>query len=128
MAGSFEVNIFTPERQFLSDTAQSLVCSGLDGEICILKDHMPMLFALDVGFIKIKKDGEWSVMMSDEGFAVVNRNVVDIFVGMCEKTSDIEQAKKEIILHRRREEESVREHKHNEITLARIVSQFRRRS
>lgn len=124
MDKTFMVNIMTPEKQFTEDDFEAVVFTGIDGEICILKDHMPMLAAVAMGVIRLKKDGEWKSLVSDDGFAEVNKNIVNIYVNMCEWAENVEAAKADLLRRKREEEESIRRYKINAIDLARTVYGF----
>ena len=45
-ANTFKVTIYTPEQLFGTFEAVSLTCNATDGEICVMRDHMPMLLAI----------------------------------------------------------------------------------
>lgn len=125
MDNTFRVEIYTPDRLFMKDDIESLVCNCVDGEICVLKSHTPMIMAIDIGCIKVKQNGEWKTAVCDAGFGEVKNNLVRLFVGEAEWMQNLEQAKAEIARLREeekmREQESLRVHKQNEITLVRTV-------
>ena len=98
MAETFRYRIYTPEKIFQDDVTESLVLQGLDGQLCVQAHHMPALFALDTGLIRVKKEEE-----------------------------DAEKAAEELTRLKARERRSVREHKRNAITLARTIAELSRR-
>ena len=60
-----ELEIVTPERLAFSDTVDSVVVPGIEGELGILPHHAPLLSTLGVGELRIRKGG------SEESFAIV---------------------------------------------------------
>ena len=121
----FKVNVYTPLRLQLSETVDAITCRGLDGELGILKNHMPCVIALDLGVLKLKKDGQWKEYLCSEGFLEVYQNRADIYVDYCREEADLAAALTEADRQRRRDTRSVREHWKNEIHLARIVADMK---
>lgn len=125
---TFNLEIYSHDRMFLKEETEALVCNGVDGEICILKDHIPMIMALDIGILRIKINGEWQTAVSDAGFGEVKNNIVRIFVSEIEWAQNLEFAKSEIARLRKeekeREQKSLREYKRNIITLTRTVAEL----
>ena len=126
MDNTFRIEIYTPDRLFMKEDIESLVCNCVDGEICVLKSHTPMIMAIDIGCIKVKHNGEWKTAVCDAGFGEVKNNVVRLFVGEVEWMQNLDQAKAEILRLRAeekaREEDSIRVHKENTIALVRTIS------
>ena len=127
MAETFRYRIYTPEKIFQDDVTESLVLQGLDGQLCVQAHHMPALFALDTGLIRVKKDGVWRQFVSTEGFVDVNYNRAYIYVDFCLEEEDAEKAAEELSRLKAKERRSVREHKRNAITLARTIAELSRR-
>lgn len=124
---TFTVNVYTPESLFLSEDAESLICESTDGQIGILKNHMPAVIALTCGVIRLRHGNAVTCYVTSDGFLEVNDNVADIYVGYCHQENDAALAEAEAESLRRREKQSVTEHRHNEITLARIVAEGKRK-
>lgn len=127
MENTFTLRIFTPEKMFLDDTVSSLIVQGLDGELCVQAHHMPGVFAVDTGYIKIKKDGLWRQYVSTGGFVDINHNRANIFVEFCHEEADAEKARAELESLKAKDRKSVTEHKRNAVTLARIVADLNSR-
>ena len=60
-----ELEIVTPERLAYSDTVDSVVLPGSEGELGVLPHHAPLVSMLGVGELRIRKDGQ------EESFAIV---------------------------------------------------------
>ena len=59
------LEIVTPERLAYSDTVDSVVLPGSEGELGVLPHHAPLVSMLGVGELRIRKGG------SEESFAIV---------------------------------------------------------
>ncbi len=67
MSEEFKIDIVNPEKSFLSkEDIIEVVVPAYEGEMGILKDHIPIISFLKPGFIKIKsKSGEDSYYVED---------------------------------------------------------------
>lgn len=52
------LKIITQEKVVFDSEVDEIYTKGVDGEFGILKGHVPLMSALDIGVTKIKKDGE----------------------------------------------------------------------
>ena len=102
MAGSFQLSVITPEREFFKGEVESLTVETVDGQLCVLASHVPMATALSVGIMKIKKsDGETVEATHTEGFLEVRpRNIVTMLVQACEWPHEIDALRAEEALKR----------------------------
>jgi F-type H+-transporting ATPase subunit epsilon len=103
MANTFYLEIVTPERKFFSGDVEMLILKTPDGEIGILKDHMPMVIAVAIGPIRIQKDGEWLEAVLSEGFMEIRQEKTVILADTAEWPNEID------INRARRAEERARE-------------------
>jgi F-type H+-transporting ATPase subunit epsilon len=60
-----QLEIVTPERLAYSDTVDSVVLPGSEGELGVLPNHAPLVSTLGVGELRIRKGG------TEESFAIV---------------------------------------------------------
>ena len=90
MAKPFNLSILTPEREFYNGTADSLIVESIDGQMCILADHIPMVTALGVGVLKIKKGDEVFQAVHSEGFMEVRSDAVIVLSQACEWPEEID--------------------------------------
>jgi len=58
MAEVFQLEIVTPEKQVVSDTAEEVQIPGKKGYLGILPGHAPLITELAVGEIVYRKDGQ----------------------------------------------------------------------
>ena len=122
----FSVHIYTPKCLTLSAEVEALTCRGLDGELGILKNHMPCVVALDYGLLKLKRGGVWTTYVCSEGFMEVYKNRADLYVDFCREEENLAHALAELERMRASDVRSVREHWKSEIHLARIIGGIRK--
>lgn len=90
MASTFNLEIVTPDRKFFSGEVEMVVLKTLEGEIGILKGHAPMVIAVSIGPMRIKKDGEWLEAVLSEGFMEVKQDVTVILTDSAEWPNEID--------------------------------------
>jgi len=91
MASTFNLEIVTPERKFFSGPVEMINLKTPDGEIGILSGHMPMVIAVGVGPIRIKKDnGEWIEAALSEGFMEITQESTVILTDAAEWPEEID--------------------------------------
>ena len=60
-----QLEIVTPERLAYSDTVDSVIVPGSEGELGVLPHHAPLVSTLGIGELRIRKGG------TEESFAIV---------------------------------------------------------
>ena len=80
-----QLEIVTPERLAYSDTVDSVVLPGAEGEMGVLPHHAPLLATLGVGVLRIRQGGEEEFFAIAGGFGPGRPDQV---VGMAE-TADM---------------------------------------
>lgn len=124
----FLLEIITPEKQFFKGEAEQVICETENGRIGVLRSHETMVAALEIGEIRIKTEGLWKNAFISEGFMEVRRDEVVIFSQCCQWPEEIDAARAEEARLRALEHikhaENIREHRHNEISLARAMARL----
>jgi len=64
-----KVEIVSPERLLVSETAQSITVPGADGYFTVLGEHSPLMTTLKPGFITVNTSGAPRVFFVRGGFA-----------------------------------------------------------
>lgn len=90
MSQTFYLEIVTPERKFFSGEVEMVVLRTTDGEIGILKGHIPMVIAVDIGPIRILQGGEWLTAALTSGFMEIKRDKSIILVDTAEWPHEID--------------------------------------
>ena len=116
MEKEFKFEIVTPNRVFYSDDIEMVVFSTPEGEMGILKNHMPMVVAVDIGIIKIKKDNEIEEAVVSDGFLEITDEKVIMFVDSAEWPDeiDVERAKEALERAKKRLKDNVTANRHIE--------------
>ncbi|MEE1006476.1 MAG: ATP synthase F1 subunit epsilon [Acutalibacteraceae bacterium] len=125
----FLLEIITPEKHFFKGTVEQITCQTEEGELGILKGHQTMVASLEIGEIKIKARGEWKSAFISEGFMEVRNDEVIIFSQCCEWPEEIDGIRAEESLRRALDKiehaQNIKEHRHNEISLARAMARLK---
>jgi F-type H+-transporting ATPase subunit epsilon len=90
MASNFNLEIVTPERKFFSDQVEMVILHTPDGEMGILEGHVPMVVAVGIGPVKIKKNGEWKEAVLTEGFMEIKQDKTIILTDTAEWPQEID--------------------------------------
>ena len=90
MAGTFNLQIVTPEREVFSGLVEMVSLPGLDGSFGVLRNHAPLIAALDSGLVSIfDPDGAESRMAIGGGFFQVANNQAMILADSAEFSHEI---------------------------------------
>ena len=126
---TFKLEVLTPRREFYSGDVEAVTIVLEDGEITLLKDHEPMLAALEIGEMRIKTADGWKNAFASQGFVEVRPDETLIFVQTCEWPEDIDEARAEETRQRAaeamRQKLSIIEYKESQAALARSMMRLR---
>lgn len=90
MAKTFKFEVVTPEKVFYSNDVDMIIFNREDGEMGVMADHIPMVVAVDVGMLKIIKDGMYKFAAISEGFIQITDKGVTAIVDAAEWPEDID--------------------------------------
>ena len=90
MAEVFQLEIVTPEKQVVSDTAEEVQIPGKKGYLGILPGHAPLITELSVGEIIYRKEGQPRYLSVAWGFAEVLPTKVTILAEAAERPEEID--------------------------------------
>lgn len=125
----FHFEIMTPERQFFKEDVQAITVECVDGQLTVLAGHQPMVAALAIGEVRILSDEGWRDAFNSEGFLEVRPDRVLMFSQACEwpEEIDVNRAKEalERAQERLKEQESIYEYRHTQISIARAMMRLR---
>ena len=117
MDNTFLLNVTACDRVFFEGRCRQVVIPLEDGEKEIQAHHENMVFAVEVGELRIQtEDGEWIVGVVGTGFAQVINNRVSILVAREAK----ERAREQL-----RQKQSIQEYYMSKASLARAMSRLR---
>lgn len=100
MAGTFYLEIISPDRQFFAGDVEMVILKTPEGEIGILNDHIPLVSAIDIGPVKIQQDGKWLTAVASEGFVEIGRDKVTVLVDTIEWPEEIDVKRAQAALER----------------------------
>ena len=70
MENTYKIEIISPEKVIFSDEkVQEVTLPSYEGEMGILKDHIPIIIFLRPGIIKIKKNNNYEDFFVEDGIA-----------------------------------------------------------
>lgn len=87
---SLQVRIMTPDRIFWNEQAEEVILPTNTGQMGVLKDHAPLMTALDIGVMLIRSRKEWTSVALLGGFALVKQNQVTVLVNQAESASTVD--------------------------------------
>jgi F-type H+-transporting ATPase subunit epsilon len=118
-----QLEIVTPERLVYSDTVDSVVLPGSEGEMGVLPHHAPLLATLGVGELRIRKGGAEEAFAIVGGFVQVRPDKVVVMAETADMASEIDIEKAQ---EARREAERALEsgyHEGADLSMARAALQ-----
>tara|TARA_B100001093_G_scaffold49976_1_gene42493 strand:+ start:114 stop:506 length:393 start_codon:yes stop_codon:yes gene_type:complete len=107
MSEEFKIEIVNPEKSFLvKEDVSEVVVPAFEGEMGILKDHIPIISFLKPGIIKIfSKAGDENYFVED-GIVDFKNNNLSILTSAIFNVADLDKSKQEHLLKQAEEEAS----------------------
>ena len=87
---NFTVEIISPAKSILKIETREVILPSFEGEIGILKDHIPIITFLRPGIIKILSDANQEFFVEDGTVEFVNDNLL-ILTSTARKLSDLKK-------------------------------------
>lgn len=87
---TFLVEIVTPERKVYAETANMVSVTGIEGELGILPNHIPLVTPLRIAPVVIKRDGKVDVIAVGGGFIEVRKDKIVILAESAELATNID--------------------------------------
>ncbi|MBQ6065488.1 MAG: F0F1 ATP synthase subunit epsilon [Clostridia bacterium] len=120
---TFKVTIYTPEKLFGTFEAVSLTCNAPDGELCVMRDHMPLLMAIKEGVMRIRTPEKVLEVYTDEGTVFVENNDARVFTDICVWADvDLDEVRERMKRLHEADVESIRHYKEHAVKLARLIA------
>ena len=76
MSETFTVEIISPDRSIIKTDTKEVVIPSYEGEMGILKDHIPLITFLRPGMIRIKNENEKAFFVEDGTVEFSNNNLL----------------------------------------------------
>src|ERR1700746_1252509 len=116
MASTLKLEIVTPDAQVFSEDVEMVTLPGVEGEMGIYPQHVPLMTQIVAGEIIARKGGQDYFLAIGEGFVEVTGDHVSILADMAIRAENIDEARAEEA--RRRGEGRLAEHLDDEQTAA----------
>ena len=95
MANTLQLEIVTPEAQTFSDRVEMVTLPGVEGEMGIYPNHVPLMTQLVPGEIIARKNGQDLFLAVGDGFVEITGERVAILTDMAIRVEQIDEAKAE---------------------------------
>ena len=90
---TFQLEIVTPTKTLDQGGVSYVRCPGTKGLFGIMGGHTEAIFALAVGEIKVRKDGNTSYLSTSGGYAEVTREKVSLLLENVEEAREIDASR-----------------------------------
>jgi F-type H+-transporting ATPase subunit epsilon len=108
MAATLKLEIVTPDAKTYSEDVEMVTLPGVEGEMGIYPQHVPLLTQIVPGEIIAHRQGHDDFLAVGEGFVEITGERVAIMTDMAARAENIDEAKAEDA--RRRAEARLAEH------------------
>src|SRR5579872_6468095 len=95
MANTLRLEIVTPDSQAYSEDVEMATLPGVEGEMGIYPQHVPLMTQIVAGELIARKDGQDYFLAIGEGFVEVTGDHVSILADMAIRAENIDEAKAE---------------------------------
>ncbi len=95
MAATLKLEIVTPEAKVFTGDVEMVTLPGVEGELGVYPNHVPLMTQLVAGEVIARKDGQDHFLAVGEGFVEVTGDHVSIITDMAIEAANIDEAKVE---------------------------------
>jgi F-type H+-transporting ATPase subunit epsilon len=103
MANTLTLEIVTPEKRTFSEEVDMVTLPGVEGEMGIFPNHIPLMTQVASGEIVARKAGKETFLAIGEGFVEITASRVAVMTDMAIREEDIDLAIAEQALKRAEE-------------------------
>jgi F-type H+-transporting ATPase subunit epsilon len=89
---TMRLEIVTPEAKTYSDEVDMVVVPGVEGELGILPNHVPLMTQLLPGELRVVKDGRDLFLAVGDGFVEITQGKVSVLTDMAIEEAAISEA------------------------------------
>ncbi|MBX2977250.1 MAG: F0F1 ATP synthase subunit epsilon [Ignavibacteriaceae bacterium] len=120
----FNLEIITPSKSVFNDSVVSATFPGTLGEFQVLFNHADLMSVIEIGRLRIEKDGETLLYATSGGTVEVKNNKVLFLAETIEESSliDLERAKRAL----ERAQERLRSENRSEVDFSRAEAALQR--
>jgi F-type H+-transporting ATPase subunit epsilon len=95
MANTLRLEIVTPEARTYCEDVEMVTLPGVEGEMGVYPQHVPLMTQLVPGEIIVRKDGHDVFLAVGDGFVEITAERVAILTDMAIRSENIDEAKAE---------------------------------
>ena len=92
---TLKLEIVTPEAKTYSEDVEMVTLPGIEGEMGIYPQHVPLMTQVVAGEVIARKEGREYFLAIGEGFAEITGDHVSILTDMAIRAENIDEAKAE---------------------------------
>ena len=92
---SLTLRVLAPDQSVFDDTADEIILPSTTGLLGVLPGHISMVTAIDIGVLRVLKNGNWDSIALTGGFAEVESDEVTVLVNKAEMGKNIDSDKAE---------------------------------
>lgn len=125
---TFVLEIVTPERKVYGQDVDMVIVEGVEGQMGILANHIPLVTPLKIAPVRIKKGKDEETVAVHGGFMEVRKDKVIILAEVAELPGDIDVERARKALERaekRLKTKDEYDHARAELALQRAVNRIR---
>ncbi|HSU86558.1 MAG TPA: ATP synthase F1 subunit epsilon [Chthoniobacterales bacterium] len=100
MARTLRLEIVTPEAKAYSEDVEMVVLPGMDGELGVYPQHVPVLTTLKPGELRVFKSGHETSLAVGEGFAEITGDSISVLTDMALESTAIDESAAEAAVAR----------------------------
>jgi F-type H+-transporting ATPase subunit epsilon len=100
MANTLKLEIVTPEAKIFSDDVDMVTLNGVEGEMGILPNHVPLMTQLAAGEIVARKGADTIFLVVGDGFVQITGERVSVLTDMAINADNIDEAQAQEALRR----------------------------
>jgi F-type H+-transporting ATPase subunit epsilon len=93
MAATLKLEIVTPEAKVFSADVEMVTLTGVEGEMGVYPQHMPVMTQLAAGEITARQNGQNIYLAVGEGFVQITGEKVSVLTDMAIKADEIDEAR-----------------------------------
>ncbi|MCM3586882.1 F0F1 ATP synthase subunit epsilon [Mesobacillus maritimus] len=87
---TMKVNVVTPDGPVYESDVEMVSTKAQTGELGIMPGHIPMVAPLEIGAVRLIKDGKTDLVAVSGGFLEVRPDTVTVLAQTAEKSNDID--------------------------------------
>lgn len=102
MAATLKLEIVTPETTAYSEDVEMVTLPGVEGELGVYPNHVPLLTTLNPGELRVLKGGKETFLAIGEGFVEITGTSVSVLTDMALEATVIDEGAAEAAVERAR--------------------------